>query len=677
MDAMKTAAADQSFVEDYEKTILAEASTDSWRQPRVGDAVTVEVNGHPDQKWSVHTWTVGGDKVPVDGVDLDRCVRTMRNGEQAAFRRRQSGSGENEKGLQLSLLGLERTEDLLGNGKLLRVTLNEGSGYRMPQSGMELRVRYSWRTLPSIRDELESGSGGAVASCTLLVAGDADTRSAALESKEMVELRRLLLRQCGAVVMHCGQSATPSSSAAIAGSVLRVEQGDRCIVDSAKGISASEALTLARAAFAEPGGPAPNRSAWRAMQEATLIVEEGMQLASKAQDWIPGDAGMRVLADLRTGQRCLVRISPELGFGAQGLPELELPSNATLEYEVELLHIITLEDVSMGSGGNMVKRLLKDGEGYDKPVEGCDVTVSVEVRDNATGIFLVAPRELKFKAASGNFCPAIDEVVLTMKKGESCEVCCTDADMLVDEALGLRPAPGDRLVLGLTLMDFEIIDLYGPNELRLVEHCAARKEVGGQFFQKKNFRQAVRRYQHVTATLAYLEDWKDPKAAADAMKLRRVCHLNSAACNLKLEEWEDAEQSCRAVLKEDPDNIKALFRRGQALDELASFREAMQSFRRVLELDRDNKEATRMVMKLRQSLKAEVEQQKRIFSKMVKGITAEELGHSVADSVTSEQMREVDIEDEALFSWDCLGISGIIVLAGAVALGVFYARRQR
>merc|ERR1711956_203913 len=63
-----------------------------------------------------------------------------------------------------------------------------------------------------------------------------------------------------------------------------------------------------------------------------------------------------------------------------------------------------------------------------------------------------------------------------------------------------------------------------------------------------------------------------------------------------------------------------LFRRDQALNKLGEYREAGQIIRRVLELDLDNKEAQRTLVRLRQAAKAEAEEQKGMFSRMARGI---------------------------------------------------------
>ncbi|CAE8597128.1 unnamed protein product, partial [Polarella glacialis] len=178
------------------------------------------------------------------------------------------------------------------------------------------------------------------------------------------------------------------------------------------------------------------------------------------------------------------------------------------------------------------------------------------------------------------------------------------------------------VVFSLQLVDFEKLDVFGTEvqESFRVAHCARRKEVGTCFFQQGNWHRALKRYQVVTSHLSYLEHWKDEAAKGEALLLRKACHLNIAACWLKLEAWREATESCSEVLRDEPGSVKALFRRGQALKELGEFRDAEHCFRKVLEVDKDNKDAARMLLKLRQSVKAEVEQKKEMFSRMARGI---------------------------------------------------------
>ncbi|KAH9450908.1 hypothetical protein MJO28_009622 [Puccinia striiformis f. sp. tritici] len=54
-------------------------------------------------------------------------------------------------------------------------------------------------------------------------------------------------------------------------------------------------------------------------------------------------------------------------------------------------------------------------------------------------------------------------------------------------------------------------------------------------------------------------------------RLRAVLNANTAACCLKLEEWQSAIQAAEASLKDDPNYAKALHRRAQANEKLGTW----------------------------------------------------------------------------------------------------------
>eukprot|EP00656_Telonema_subtile_P050436 TRINITY_DN6526_c0_g1_i5.p1 TRINITY_DN6526_c0_g1~~TRINITY_DN6526_c0_g1_i5.p1 ORF type:complete len:506 (+),score=200.24 TRINITY_DN6526_c0_g1_i5:359-1876(+) len=70
-------------------------------------------------------------------------------------------------------------------------------------------------------------------------------------------------------------------------------------------------------------------------------------------------------------------------------------------------------------------------------------------------------------------------------------------------------------------------------------------------------RQAVEKYTRAAESLKL-------DSTTEAQAVVKACYLNSAACLLKLERWDEAEDACDQVLEGESSNLKALFRRGQA-----------------------------------------------------------------------------------------------------------------
>merc|ERR1712113_191441 len=82
---------------------------------------------------------------------------------------------------------------------------------------------------------------------------------------------------------------------------------------------------------------------------------------------------------------------------------------------------------------------------------------------------------------------------------------------------------------------------------------------------------------------------EENKAKAKALKL--ACESNKAACYLKLKDYVEAKNACNAVLKEDAQNVKIIYRRAQAELGLNNFLECIGDCKKAVELDPQNNEA--------------------------------------------------------------------------------------
>lgn len=92
--------------------------------------------------------------------------------------------------------------------------------------------------------------------------------------------------------------------------------------------------------------------------------------------------------------------------------------------------------------------------------------------------------------------------------------------------------------------------------------------------------------------------------------------LNLAACNLKLSEYEEAFENCHEVLDKDPNNAKALFRRGQAKNALQNWEDAIKDFEAALKCQPDDKGIIRELQKVKKTRDDYKNNQKKAYSKM-------------------------------------------------------------
>eukprot|EP00565_Helicotheca_tamesis_P008406 CAMPEP_0185724904 /NCGR_PEP_ID=MMETSP1171-20130828/1250_1 /TAXON_ID=374046 /ORGANISM="Helicotheca tamensis, Strain CCMP826" /LENGTH=323 /DNA_ID=CAMNT_0028392869 /DNA_START=66 /DNA_END=1037 /DNA_ORIENTATION=+ len=105
------------------------------------------------------------------------------------------------------------------------------------------------------------------------------------------------------------------------------------------------------------------------------------------------------------------------------------------------------------------------------------------------------------------------------------------------------------------------------------------KERGDERYKKADFEGAIEEYTKCIDTLR-----ADGKGQSElAMK----AYSNRAACYKQISNFDGTVEDCTAVLEVDPENVKALIRRAQALEGLERYRFALQDIKTVLSMPFD------------------------------------------------------------------------------------------
>jgi peptidyl-prolyl isomerase D len=92
--------------------------------------------------------------------------------------------------------------------------------------------------------------------------------------------------------------------------------------------------------------------------------------------------------------------------------------------------------------------------------------------------------------------------------------------------------------------------------------------------------------------------------------------LNIASCSIKLGLWRNAVNNASKALEYDPNNAKALFRRGQGNFKLANFDEATKDLERAKELSGGDAAVVQELAAVKAAIEQEKAKEKKMFSKM-------------------------------------------------------------
>ncbi|CAE8613642.1 unnamed protein product, partial [Polarella glacialis] len=187
--------------------------------------------------------------------------------------------------------------------------------------------------------------------------------------------------------------------------------------------------------------------------------------------------------------------------------------------------------------------------------------------------------------------------------------------------LGLDNITAEKVVLTLELESFvKATDTWNMKEDEKVAFGASRKEAGSNLFKQGRIAMAMERYRKVIDMFNYVDNFKEDSNKEKAKELKKVCELNRAACHLKLKAYVEAKTSCDSVLKDDPNNVKALYRRAQAELGLKNFEECVRDVKKILDKEPQNREARALLKDSAAGQKEEDKKSKGLFGKMCQAL---------------------------------------------------------
>ncbi|XP_030507445.2 70 kDa peptidyl-prolyl isomerase isoform X2 [Cannabis sativa] len=382
------------------------------------------------------------------------------------------------------------------------------------------------------------------------------------------------------------------------------------------------------------------------LEDGTLISKsDGVEFTVGDGYFCPALA--KAVKTMKKGEKVMLTVKPKYGFGEVGEPAVNgegaVPPNATLLITLELVSWKTVTDICKNS--RVLKKTLKEGEGYERPNDGTVVQVKLIGKLHDGTVFTRKGHDdekpYEFKIDEEQVIDGLDRAVKNMKKGEVALV-----TIHPEYAFGSSDSSQDLAVVPANSVVYYEVELvsfvkgkesWDMNTQEKIEAAGKKKEEGNALFKAGKYERASKRYEKAVSFVEYDSTFTDEEKQ-QAKVLKITCNLNNAACKLKLKDYKQAEKLCTKVLDLDSKNVKALYRRAQAYIQLVDLDLAEIDIKKALEIDPDNRDVKMeyklLKEKVREYNKKDAQFYSNIFAKMNKFEQVKSNGKEEAVSMT-------------------------------------------
>ncbi|XP_059632083.1 peptidyl-prolyl cis-trans isomerase FKBP62-like [Cornus florida] len=347
------------------------------------------------------------------------------------------------------------------------------------------------------------------------------------------------------------------------------------------------------------------------LEDGSMVSKsEGVEFTVRDGYFCP--ALSKAVKTMKKGERALLTVKPQYGFGEKGKPsigdECAVPPNATIQIILELVSWKTVSEIT--NDKKVLKKILKEGEGYERPNDGAVVQVKLIGKLQNGTIFMKKGHDdeepFEFKVDEEQVIDGLDRAVKTMKKQEIALV------MIQPEyAFGPSEAAQELAVVPANSTIYYEVELvsfvkekesWDMNTQEKIEAAGKKKEEGNALFKSGKYERASKRYEKAVNFIEYDSSFSEEEKQ-QAKVLKVTCNLNTAACKLKLKDYKQAEKLCTKVLEIDSRNVKALYRRAQAYIQLVDLDLAELDIKKALEIDPNNKDVKIEYKNLKEKVK--------------------------------------------------------------------------
>ncbi|XP_076663805.1 FK506-binding protein 59kD isoform X2 [Andrena cerasifolii] len=321
------------------------------------------------------------------------------------------------------------------------------------------------------------------------------------------------------------------------------------------------------------------------------------------------------IATMKKGEIARFTCAPEYAYGSRGVPPT-IPPNATLLFVIEMIGW-TGDDLSPDKDGSIEKFQIIQGKDYLTPYEGALVNIHL------TGMYndkVFENRDVQFSFGEGEeygVIEGVEKALVSFRSGEKSRLKIKSKYAFKDVGKPEFDIPPNATVeYVVELKSFEkAVESWSLKPDEQIEQAKIFKERGTNYFKANKYNLAITLYKKVTSFLEFSDSFEgDLQPERNSLLLS--AHLNLALCYLKTDQNNEAKDSCNEALSLSPENVKALFRRGQAYLGLASPEVAIQDFEAVLKMEPNNTAAIKQSAICCNLMKKQLEKEKKLYANM-------------------------------------------------------------
>ncbi len=196
-----------------------------------------------------------------------------------------------------------------------------------------------------------------------------------------------------------------------------------------------------------------------------------------------------------------------------------------------------------------------------------------------------------------------------------------------------------------------VVDMSLPERLT---HMGKYKEEGNSLYDEGQYARAAIKYKRSMIYFEYcFPDTPEEEKTCDDIRL--VCLANSAACFLKIGDYDETMEMCKQALRMDPDNVKCLYRIAVVYRKRDDYDLATENIDKAIRLQPDDKKLRIEKELLRAAIKSYRANTKKMGDMMFRGkgsadttdpATPAEEATAAADTATSATTEEIEVESE-------------------------------